>query len=155
MNSTFKHAPLVHLLGIGGSVFFAWLAHRLSVEHFERGGPVFRVVFVAICAAFAVGVLVLYVTSGVNRYEITADGLRVRRLFRTTFHPWREVSRIDLNNPLHYIVIRGRDRVIAYTSTDYFPRIIDLIRAIHERSDCLLPARLTEILASQGTNEVT
>lgn len=153
MNVTFKHSPIVHLLGIGGFIFFARLAYLSSVAHFERGGPFFRVAFVSLCAVLALGVLWLYLTSGVNRYEIAGEGLRVHRFFGSTLHPWTDVRRIELNNPLHYIVIRGPDRVIAYTSTDCFPRIIGLIRAIHERSDCALPPVVTGILAAKANDK--
>jgi len=152
MNPSFKHSPLVHLLGLGGSVFFAWLAYRSSVDPFDRGCPVFKAAFIVLCVFLAVAVLLLYLTSGANRYEITAEGLRVRRLLHTTLHPWADVRRIDLNNPLHYIVIRSGDRTIAYTSTDFFPRIIDFIRAIHEQSNCTLPPILIEILANEPKN---
>ena len=154
MNTSFKHSPLVHLLGTGGSVFFVWLAYRSSVDHFEHGGSVARIILVSACTILTICVLVLYLTSGVNRYEPTEEGLRVHRLLRTTFHPWSEVSRIDLNNSLHYIVIWGRERAIAYTSTDFFPRIIDLIRFVHDRSNCALPPLLTEILAANAPDKV-
>lgn len=148
MSITFKHSPVVHVLGTEGFAFLALLAYHSSVDPLERGGPVGRAILVTFCTALALGVLVLHLTSGVNRYEVADDGLHVHRLFRTTFHPWHTVKRIDLNDLLHYIVIRGHDRVIAFSSTDFFPRMIDLIRAVHERSGCALPPPLAGILAA-------
>lgn len=149
MKTKFSHSPLIHLLALGLAVFFGWMAYRSSVDHFVRGGLLLRVTMVGACGLFSLLVLGLYLRSGVNRYVVEEDGLRIQRLGRNTFHPWSEIRRIQLNQPLHYLVIHGPDRALAFTSTDYFPRILDFVRAIHQRSHCGLPPLLAEILANE------
>ncbi|GAA5140433.1 hypothetical protein GCM10023213_23040 [Prosthecobacter algae] len=149
MKTKFSHSPLIHLLALGLTVFFGWMAYRSSVDHFVRGGFPLRVVMVGGCGLLSLLVLGLYLRSGINRFVVEEDGLRIRRLGHSTFHPWSEIRRIQLNQPLHYLVIHGPDRALAFTSTDYFPRIMDFVRAIHQRSRCELSPLLAETLASQ------
>lgn len=153
MKTTFKHSPFVHALGIVGPILFAWPIDELLSTPLVRGGELARVTLVSICAAFCVGTLLLYLTSGINRYETADDGLRIHRLLRTDVYPWSEVRRIDLNNLFNYIVMRGEGRVIAYTSTDLFPDLIELVRAIHDRSGCVLSPLLAEMLAAAPTSD--
>ena len=111
-----------------------------------------RVILVVGCIALALATGALYVTSGANRYEFTESGLRVHRFFGSTFHPWAEVHRLAWNHRLHYVVIYGRHGRIAYTSTDFFPGIVDFLRTIHRESRCDLDPKLTSVLAAHEGN---
>jgi hypothetical protein len=66
--------------------------------------------------------------------------------------PWQHIRRIDGNIALHYIVLRGPSSVIAFTSVDAFPRILDLLQIIHERSGCALAPELEIALYGNNPN---
>ncbi|MBB5039142.1 hypothetical protein [Prosthecobacter dejongeii] len=155
MKTKFNHSPLIHLLALGLVAFFSWMAYRSSVDHFVRGGLFLRGIMVGGCGLFALLTLALYLRSGVNRYLVEEGGLRIQRLGQNTFHAWSEISRIDHNQPLHYLVIQGRDGALALTSTDYFPRLMDFVRAIYLRSRCELSPSLAEMLASESNETET
>ena len=148
MNERFGHSYAVHFIGVGGPLFLARLAYRSSVDHFVVGGIALRIGLVAACVLLAVAVLVLYLRSGIQRYEVAESGLVIRRPWSRVVVPWQDIRHIDWNRPLHYVVVRGESSIIAFTSTDGFPRILDLIRVVHERSSCTLPAHLERLLSS-------
>lgn len=100
---------------------------------------------VSACTILALGVLRLYLANGI-RFDVSNEGLRVRTPLRETFHQWSEIVRVDLNRPFHYVVVRGRAGRIAFTSTDDFPTLGDLLFVIHERSQCDLPPHLAAML---------
>lgn len=155
VNQCYKHSPLIHRIGIGGPLFLSWLAYRSSIDRFVHGGMMLRVILVVGCVALAVAIGALYVTSGANRYEFTESGLRIRRFFGLTFHPWAEVHRLAWNHWLHYVVIYGRHGRIAYTSTDLFPAIVDFLYSIHRESGCELDPKLARVLAAYEGNGTT
>jgi hypothetical protein len=149
MNHQFRHSFVVHLIAVGGSTLFGYLAYRCFTDPFVRGGMGLRIGLLVAFGIMAVGMIVLYLTEGVSRYEVTDHGFHVHRLFRNSFHPWSEVAAIHWNRPLHFVVVRGHSRRVAFISTDFFPHIIELLRHIHQRSGCVLPPALSSIVASE------
>ena len=55
--------------------------------------------------------------------------------------------RIEWNEPLGYVVIRGRRAVVGFTSTDAFPRLFELLAEIAVRSECAVAPPLAYELA--------
>jgi hypothetical protein len=142
----FGPSPFLHLLGPGLAGFFGYMAYRSSVDPFVHGGLPLRIALVGGCACLAVFVLWLYLRSGAVRYEVTDAGLRIVRPWSRKVVPWPEIRRIDWNLPLHCIFLRGESGTLAFTSTDLFPRILDFLHAIRERSRCALDPRLERLL---------
>ena len=132
--ASFKHSPVIHVLGLGLPVFLLWLASRFATTPSLNGGPVVAWLGAGFCLVFAQAVLALYFLSGVNRYEVLEKGLRVRRLWGTTFHPWSEVTSVVEHLMLRNVIVRGRDGIIAYTSSDYFPRFNQFLLTLMRES---------------------
>lgn len=153
MKTKFNHSPLIHLLALGLVAFFSWMAYRSSVDPFARGGFLLRGLMVGGCGMLALMVVGLYLRGGINRYFVEETGLKIQRLGHSTFHPWSDIRRIELNSSLHYLVIYGHEGALALTTTDYFPHLKEFIRAIHSRSRCELSPQLAEKMTGE-TNEV-
>ncbi len=135
--SVYKEWPIVHLVGPGLSCFFLHMAISSVFMTPVNGGLPLQVILVVVFAGLAVATAVLYAT-GVCRYEPSEEGMTIRRLFKTTFHPWGDFWKIQEIAPLSVVIFRGRDGIISYSSTNLFPQLGELILLIHERSNCRL-----------------
>jgi hypothetical protein len=94
-------------------------------------------------------VLVLYLTSGLNRYEVSEEGLLVRRLWGTGLYPWNQVTRMAWSRTKTLLVF-GTNGLIFYSSTDCFPRLAEFIHAIYRHSNCKLSPRLERAMFPDG-----
>lgn len=146
MNQRYGSSFIVHLLGPGIVIFFGFMAYRSSVMHFVHGGLGLRIGLVAACAILCLLTLWLYLRSGIPQYEITDEALVVVRPWSRTVVPWQEVRHIDWKFAIHAIVIRGGNGVIAFISTDHFPRMLDFLHEVREKSGCSLSPRLEALL---------
>ncbi|RYD19820.1 MAG: hypothetical protein EOP88_17525 [Verrucomicrobiaceae bacterium] len=135
--SVYKEWPIVHLVGPGLTCFFLYLAISSVSMTPVNGGPLLQIFLIVLCAGMAVACAFLYAT-GVARYELEEKGLRIHKLFRTTFHPWEDFWKIQQIAPLSVVIFRSRSGVISYASTNFFPQIGELINVILERSNCRL-----------------
>jgi hypothetical protein len=93
--------------------------------------------------------MALYLTSVVNRYTVTEDGLRIDRLSRSTFCSWHEIKRIAWSPAIHTFFVYGPEGMIFYSSTDYFPKLREFLQIVHQRSNCELSKTLGKILQRQ------
>lgn len=146
MNERFGHSILVHIVGLGAPPILGWLAFHSTLEPFVRGGVLLRVGLVVGCAALALVVAWFYLRSGIQSYLIDEDGLVVCRWWRQTLVPWAGIRRMDWLAALHVVVVCGPSSVVLFTSTDFFPRVADLLREIHQRSECELSPGLERLL---------
>lgn len=129
---------MVHLLGPGAAVFFLCLLYMTLTTPMVNAGPGPQLILAGFCALMVVATIVLYLT-GVNAYEPMEEGMKIHRMFRTTFHPWSGFWRIQEIRSLSVVVFRSRKGVIAYSSTSFFPGVSELVLLIHEKSRCRLP----------------
>lgn len=146
MNERFGHSIVVHIVGLGAPPILGWLAFRSTVEPCVLGGGLLRIGLVAGCAALALVVGWLYLRSGIQSYLINEDAVAICRWWPQTRVPWADIRRMDWLAALHVVVVRGPSSVVLFTSTDFFPRVADLFREIHQRSECKLSPGLERLL---------
>jgi len=146
---TYKHSPFVHLVFIAAILLFGLGGIGILFDHHFKGGFSARLTFMAIALLLSLAVLALYLTSGLNRYAVTEEGLRVDRFLRSTFHPWSEITRVAWSLSLHTFFVYGPDRMIFYSSTDFFPSLAEFLQIIHQRSKCQLSQALEKALTSK------
>jgi hypothetical protein len=150
---TYKHSAFVHVIFISVILLLLPISWKVFTDPNFHGTFASKVGFSLFSLMFCTIVLALYLTSGMNRYEITESGLRVRRFLRSTFHPWNEIARISWNKPLHTFFVYGPTRMIFYSSTDCFPNLAQLIKTLHEKSGSSYLQILTK--RSQSNNRLT
>ena len=146
MNERFGNSFMVHLVGPGVVIFFACMAYQSAIGPIVHGGSIARIGLVTGCSAMAILILWLYVRTGLLHYEVSDDGLVAVRPWSRTVVPWSEIRYIDWKFAIHVIVFRGVDSVIAFSSTDLFPRMLDLLHQVRKRSQCTLDSRLEALL---------
>jgi hypothetical protein len=141
----FKHNWLAHLIGVGAILIAIGLIYKLACD--PKIPPHARNVFISVATAYILIVLFFYLTSGLNRYEVTEEGLRVYRPFRSKLYPWAEIATITWNRPLNTFFVCGPNQMIFYSSTNCFPKLLEFIRILHSRSDCKLSPWLSKKLS--------
>ncbi|MEK7954460.1 hypothetical protein [Luteolibacter soli] len=146
MSHRYGSSFFVHLLSLGTVIFFIVMAYQCSVEHFVHGNLASRIGMVTGCVFMAILILWLYVRSGLPQYEISDAGLVIVRPWSREMVPWQQIRHVDWKFAIHMIVIRGSDSVIAFTSTDHFPRLLDFLHEVREKSRCTLSPRLEALL---------
>ena len=134
--SRFGHSPAVHVIGLLVPLAFGGMAFEsLQTPNF-RGGTLERAITASVCAVFAIGVALLYLKSGVQRYEIADSGLVILRPWCRMTIPWTEIHRIEWLRFARTFVIRSDSSILFFTSSDFFPRLHQFVTIIHERSGC-------------------
>ena len=146
MDRTYAHSSIVWLFGPGTFALCLSLTYILLTAEEALIGKVS--LNASLCGLWLLGASVLWFwfRTGLTKYVATEEGLLVKRLFAHSFHPWASITRLDENVILHYVVVRGSSGTIAFTSTDCFPRLPDLLRVIYERSGCELSRTLQDLL---------
>jgi Bacterial PH domain len=145
---SYAHSPGIHFGAPALGLFFGWLAVRIAGDPALRGGMAVRILLAGSCGLLAVFALGLYLKTGLARYEVQDDGLLIRQPWGRRLVPWTEIVRIDWNEPLSYVVIRARSGVVAFTSTDAFPRLFELLAEVGARSRCAVAPPLAYELVS-------
>jgi len=143
---TYKHNLLAHLICLAVSSLFFMVVIKVPTDTHFKGTASARVAFLTGFALCGVGVVTLYLTSVANRYKVTDEGLHVHGVFRSSFYAWHEITRLSWNVPLHTLFAYGQNGMIFYSSTDCFPRLVEFLRIIRERSQCQLSLRLEKAL---------
>ena len=138
-----------HYSGIAGPVIFGWLAHRMASPGSSLLDTVIRFGLATFLAAVALAIAVHYLYSGINRYDVTPDGLVIRRLWASRLIPWSHLRRMDWNR-WDLVVLRGPSSVITYTNHVAFPRFEEFLRILHQRSACTLSPNLEWLLYSDA-----
>jgi hypothetical protein len=149
MNERFGLDFTVHLIGVAGPVGCGYAAYRSAVNHFVNGGLALRIGLVGVFGLLAVAMLVLYLLSGVQRYEVSDMGLIIHRPGTDKIAPWSTIRHLDLQMP-HCVVFRSESSFITFTSIDRFPGIYDFLRLVHERSRCTLNPDLKLLLYGES-----
>jgi len=139
---TYRHSPIVHLLGGGFPVFMCWMVYRVSVEPIFRGGTEGRIAFVAVCIMLGLFFGWLYWKTGLNRYQVTEEGLVVLRLRSRRLIPWAEIDEMVWKRLSHCVFIKGKGLTLVFTSTDFFDDLPCLLREIVSHSKCKLSPNL-------------
>ncbi len=136
------------MIAAGLPFFIGWMAYSSSVEPFVNGGKVEQVCFVVVCVLFAMLTAWLYWKSGLNRYQVTDAGLVVSKLRSKRLIPWEEIDEMVWGRLRHCVFIKGKGRTLAFTSTDKFDDLHELLKEIAQRSQCKLSPNLEGLLKS-------
>ncbi|MFC5454891.1 PH domain-containing protein [Prosthecobacter fluviatilis] len=145
---SYRHSPIVHLIGPGFPIFMGWMIYRVSAEPVFRGGTEGRVAFAVVCTVLALFVGWLYWRTGLNRYQVTDEGLVVSRLRSSRLIPWGDIDEMVWNRLAHCVFIKGKGRTLVFTSSDQFDDLPELMDEISCRSQCKLSPNLQGVLKS-------
>jgi len=145
---TYRHSPIVHLLGGGFPVFMCLMVYRVSVEPIFRGGTEGRIAFVAVCIMLGLFFGGLYWKTGLNRYQVSDEGLVVSRLRSRRVIPWGEIDEMAWSRLARCVFIGGKGRTLVFTSTDFFDDLPELMDEISLRTQCKLSPNLEGVLKS-------
>jgi hypothetical protein len=146
---TYGQGSEVHFVGLGLVAFGGFFLHKVITDPYPLPFLT-RLSFILFVSAYTIGVLYLYLATSLNRYEVTDEGLRVKRcfLFRSTFHPWPQITKITLYGPIKTVAIRAHNGLVFFSSTDCFPDLGTFLIAIHQKSSCSYSPNLTKLLQS-------
>ena len=137
---------MVHLIGLGFPIFMGWMVYRVTVEPVFRGGTEGRIAFVAVCILLGLFFGGLYWKTGLNRYQVSDEGLVVSRLRSRKVIPWGEIDEMVWKRLPHCVFVKGKGRILVFTSTDFFDDLPELMDEISSRSQCKLSPNLEGIL---------
>jgi hypothetical protein len=133
---TYAHSKTLLLIAPGIIALCVFMTLGLMTGETVHGGEPLRYGLLGLIWLLGAVFLGLFFHSGIARYVVTDDGLLIKHLFARSLHAWATITRLDWNHPLDYVAIRGESGAIAFTSTDFFPRLPELLSVIHERSGC-------------------
>lgn len=129
------------------------MAYRFSVEEFVNGGLVLRICMVTICVILAPLSAWLYWKSALNRYQVTDAGLAVLKLGTKRLILWEEIDELVWKSVLRCVFIKGKGRTLAFTSTDKFDDLLDLVVEIARRSRCKLSPNMKGVSEALSDDE--
>ena len=129
-------------------MFMGWMACRMSVAKLVNAGEVERITFVIVCIMLGLFFGWLYWQTGLNRYQVTEEGLVVLRLRSRRLIPWAEIDEIVWKRLAHCVFIKGKGRILVFTSTDFFDDLPELMDEISLRTQCKLSPNLEGLLKS-------
>ena len=136
----YRHSWLVRFVVGLAPFLFGHLAFQAATAPFIRGGLPVRIVLVALVSAITVCLVLVFLRSALLCYVITGEGLILKRPWSARLVPWDQITGISWNGWLRYICIYDKGGRVAFSSTDGFPRLVELIQEIHSRSQCRLPS---------------
>lgn len=123
-----------------------WMAYQMSGAKLVNAGEVERISFIVVCIILGFFFGWLYWKSSINRYQISDAGLVVSRLRSRRVIPWEEIDEMAWKRLPHCVFVKGKGRILVFTSTDFFDDLPDLMDEISRRSQCKLSPNLEGIL---------
>jgi hypothetical protein len=125
----------LHFLGPCLAIFFIYLGIRIYFENIDPSIWVyFKPIFSSACITLSGLVLILYIKTAFNKYELTDDGIIIHRPIGNIEVQYKNIHNLTYYNSIRTLICKDTEgKTVFFTSSDAFPEFWEFYMHLRDK----------------------